>query len=361
MSKGGGAESVSNSQLRLKAVTLFEVGYLDRELPGSLGKLRSWVAKWKARWRRDSSISDRKRSGRPKVLSTRGKKLIDKIKYKRCKSVRNVAKELKGLGNEVSHVTVWNYIKKEKNWKSFKRPTIPYLTDTHQKKRLAFARKYEKLSAQDWENFVFSDECLKYLFHKPNKQNDTVWGSQEDNVPPVSSVKNSAKVMVWGAMGAYGLTKLHIIPKGKSITSEYYVDNILTKELKPALSRRGYLGRVTQTQLAMYPGSVVFVQDGAPPHTSARSQTWLQENVPNFIPKEEWPGNSPDLNPIENLWSIMDNEIYKDPIPKTMTSFRRRLHLAWARVSHETLQSLIHSMPDRLKNVIKNKGGPSYY
>lgn len=46
----------------------------------------------------------------------------------------------------------------------------------------------------------------------------------------------------------------------------------------------------------------------------------------------------------------MDSRIYKDPIPKTIASFRRRLHFAWPRVSHETLQNL---MPGGLKNFIK--------
>ena len=32
----------------------------------------------------------------------------------------------------------------------------------------------------------------------------------------------------------------------------------------------------------------VFQQDGAPAHTSKQTQEWLNENVPNFISKEEW-------------------------------------------------------------------------
>ena len=88
-------------------------------------------------------------------------------------------------------------------------------------KRLKFAREHVHLSAQDWENYIFSDESTKYLFHVPNRQDDTVWGSQSDNVPDVSCVKASAKVMVWGAMPVNGLSNLHIAPKRKCHRVEF--------------------------------------------------------------------------------------------------------------------------------------------
>ena len=90
------------------------------------------------------------------------------------------------------------------------------------RKRLQFAREHEHLSAQNWENYIFSDESTKYLFYVLNHQDDTVWGSQTENVPDVSCVKSSAKVMIWGAMGVSGFSNLHIVPTGKAVDSSYY-------------------------------------------------------------------------------------------------------------------------------------------
>ena len=53
----------------------------------------------------------------------------------------------------------------------------------------------------------------------------------------------------------------------------------------------------------------LFMQDGAPAHKAKLTQQWLRDrNIP-FIPQEEWPGNSPDLNPIENFWDILQQHV----------------------------------------------------
>ena len=106
---------------------------------------------------------------------------------------------------------------------------------------------------------------------------------------------------------------------------------------------------------------MTFVQDGVPPHTAKPTQAWCQANLPNFIEKAEWPAYSPDINPIENLWSIIDEFTCKDPIPKTMKELKRRLKLAWANIPFSTLQEFSYSMPKLLRSVIKNNGGHSGY
>jgi hypothetical protein len=52
-----------------------------------------------------------------------------------------------------------------------------------------------------------------------------------------------------------------------------------------------------------------FMQDHASSHDAKATQLWLTQNVPAFYGKEEWSAKSPDLNPIENLWSILEDKI----------------------------------------------------
>ena len=53
----------------------------------------------------------------------------------------------------------------------------------------------------------------------------------------------------------------------------------------------------------------LFMQDGAPAHKANLTQQWLRDRDIPFIPREEWPGNSPDLNPIENFWDILQQHV----------------------------------------------------
>ncbi len=64
-------------------------------------------------------------------------------------------------------------------------------------------------------------------------------------------------------MSAKALNKLHIVPSGKTIDTDYYIKKILKRELKPALSQRHTVGRISQRRLVSNPRRAVLVQDGA--------------------------------------------------------------------------------------------------
>jgi len=59
-------------------------------------------------------------------------------------------------------------------------------------------------------------------------------------------------------------------------------------------------------------------QDGARARTSKATIAWLGANIKHYIPPEERPPNSPDLSPIENVWSIMATAIYANPEPQSL-------------------------------------------
>ena len=102
----------------------------------------------------------------------------------------------------------------------------PLPTEAQKTKRLLFTREHRHWKFEDWSDVLFSDESPYQVFYVPNSCNDTVWGSQEENVPVASQVKFSPTVPVWGGMTATGLTRLHFVPQHTTINSEYYVNNI---------------------------------------------------------------------------------------------------------------------------------------
>ena len=70
----------------------------------------------------------------------------------------------------------------------------------------------------------------------------------------------------------------------------------------------------------------------------------------------DWPPNSPDLSPIENIWSILTTSVYRDPEPKNVVQLQCRLRQAWKTISEQILLNLIKPLLDRLNDVIKRKG-----
>ena len=96
----------------------------------------------------------------------------------------------------------------------------------------------------------------------------------------------------------------------------------------------------------------------APCHTAQVGESWLHENQIKCI---DWPGYSPDLNPIENLWSIMKGRLAKEP-SKNRNELIIRLKNMWVKeLSKDLFVKLAKSLPRRIKMVLDANGGHTKY
>ena len=75
-----------------------------------------------------------------------------------------------------------------------------------------------------------------------------------------------------------------------------------------------------------------------------------------------WPAQFPDLNPIEHLWFLLKRRLaeYPEP-PKGIIEFWERVQAEWEKIEVGKCQELIESMPRRVQEVIKAKGGYTSY
>ncbi|KAK0143188.1 Transposable element Tcb2 transposase [Merluccius polli] len=110
----------------------------------------------------------------------------------------------------------------------------------------------------------------------------------------------------------------------------------------------------------VYPSSDgYFQQDNAPCHKARIISDWFLEHDNEFTVLK-WPPQSPDLNPIEHLWDVVEREIrIMDVQPTNLQQLRDAIMSIWTKLSEECFQYLVESVPRRIKAVLKAKGGPT--
>ncbi|KAK4329006.1 hypothetical protein Pmani_000607 [Petrolisthes manimaculis] len=99
------------------------------------------------------------------------------------------------------------------------------------------------------------------------------------------------------------------------------------------------------------------MQDSAPAHRCKAVTKFLTDNN---IPVLDWPGNSPDLNPIENAWNKMKNTIAKK-LPTNINELKQALTKLWGDMDLSYFTNLATSMPNRIEMVISYKGNMTKY
>ena len=69
----------------------------------------------------------------------------------------------------------------------------------------------------------------------------------------------------------------------------------------------------------------------------------------------DWPSNSPDLNPIENVWRIMKIKVRKFH-PQNLIQLKSAILLSWRSLPKNLAQILVNSMPTRINKVLEVHG-----
>ena len=98
-------------------------------------------------------------------------------------------------------------------------------------------------------------------------------------VPVAKTVKKGAYVNIWGQFQQVGLA-IHSMPKGQTVNAEYYVEDILEKEVKPLLKRSKRTNEATTNKMVVNQRRFAFQQDGAPAQISEHPQDRCLQNLP---------------------------------------------------------------------------------
>ncbi len=123
-------------------------------------------------------------------------------------------------------------------------------------------------------------------------------------------------------------------------------------------SKGWWTGPCTVRAMALKMGrGWVFQHDNDPKHTAKATKEWLKKK---HIKVLEWPSQSTDLNPIENLWSELKVRAAKRQ-PRNLNDLERICEEEWDKIPPEMCANLVANYKERLTSVIANKGFATKY
>ena len=287
--------------------------------------------------------------GRPKKITDQTCKLIARqLNTGTLLTMKDAIREIRNRDESQVHRTTVQRNLKNYGVKAWVKPKKPKLEPHQRHARLAFARRHEKWTIDQWKNVMFSDESSISRMGSFGRQYfyaDRQHKRLEPHQVKETKQAGGGKIMVWGCMTYHGLGDLSWIP-GK-INSDDYITVLMDYVLQ---SRDWY---------EMDRSTFIFQQDNASIHTAHKVRDYFAKERLTVL---EWPPNSPDLNPIENLWAIIKQRLDElETRPKNMDELWENVQEVWTKITKEEIEKLYGSLPDRVQQVLKRKGGYSNY
>ncbi|KAJ6254054.1 transposable element-related [Anaeramoeba flamelloides] len=330
-------QEINERILKLKIVKLRKRGLSRSKVALKLGITIKKVRYWEKKYDLKGTIESTKPTGRKSIKTQEISDIIEtETKNNRtlsCERLSNLLKESHDI--EMSGTSVWR-IREALKFK-YKAPKVkPKLTEQSKIKDSILLNTIWK-NKQIGKKVVFTDETWFYL-ESLNGFIWRQWGENDDSVYREKE-KYGKKIMFFGGINSNWMSTLIKCPK--IVNSESYQNNIISR------------CRVFSDMDKEYgQWNWLLMQDGAPAHTSNSTKEYLSNKC---LVLKNWPPNSPDLNPIENLWGIMGRRISKES-PNSERKLELIVRKVWKNIEWEVIENLINSMEKRLRLVVELNG-----
>ena len=334
---------------RVSIVKLSRLGYSINQISNILNVSRMLAWKWsnfekfKGKGFRNKKFTDEERQ----FLC---EKANGKTTIKDGASTRNLKKEFYSkFKKSISHTTIGNILNTGLT-KPLRIVNTFLLTDLHKEKRKKFA-EFITNNNINADNIFFTDECRVVLIPKLNKQNNYIRYSKEDRknrfMPEIQNKRENEtfkfeqSIMIAGGVCKYGLSSL-IFCSGIQNNYSYKQFLLFMKNDMEKIKKDNNLQE-----------NLIFQQDNAACHTSRDSKYAIEVLFgKDYI---EWPPNSPDLSPIENVWAIIKEKLEKRSI-KNLDDLRENIMDIWAKFPVSLCEKICDKFKDKIKYVEKYGG-----
>lgn len=322
--------------LKEKIIEAYKAGHPQSTIKNNFGVTKQVVSRIIKNFRLRGRVVNLKRGGRKRKTTKQLDRRIKRISQQNPRlSANQILAELDE--SNVSSRTIQRRLV-EVGLPARRPAKKPLLSKKNIDARMLFATRHVHWTVKEWQNVLFSDECkfnifgsdgLRVIRRPVNKRLDPKYVS--------GTVKHGGgNIMVWGCFSAYGIGPIHRI---EGTMDRFMYRNILQDVMLPYAEWE-------------MPLKFTYQHDNDPKHTAKIVKQWFRENNMSVL---TWPGQSPDLNPIENLWEIVKTKVRQKNITNRDQLFQE-IQSVWNSIDDDVISKLIASMPKRCQQVIDNKG-----
>ncbi|KAK3519768.1 hypothetical protein QTP70_003892 [Hemibagrus guttatus] len=204
---------------------------------------------------------------------------------------------------------------------------VSMLTPVHCRKRQQWAREHQNWTTEQWKKVAWSDES-RFLLHPVDGRVHVRVLPGEHMTPGCTMGRRRAgggSVLLW-AMFCW-----------ETLGPAIHVDVTLTRSTYLSI----VADHVHPFMETLFPdGCGLFQQDNALCHKAEMVQEWFDDHNNQFEVLTP-PPNSPDLNPIQHLWDVLDKQVPSMEALKDLTY--------WCQILQHTFRDLVESMPRQKK------------
>ena len=355
---------------RFHAAHLIADGHSPTEASKMTGFKASECLKWAKRMEQTGGVDDLPRAGRPPKVTGPVSKTLKRLALE-CKpgvGSKDVAAKLREKTGVALSARCVRRSLGAQGLKFSRVKAEPRLTPPMKAKRVTWAERNRDIP---WEKVVFTDSKYFYGSYTPDKvKNLKAWS--KEGVPRRVPVDKHAtlKCHVYGGITIHGATELHYATGTTGYKSNFVYATgkakgtphrgVCKREYKEILESGGYGAEVGLLEEARALFMVAeeeddwfFQQDQPKIHVGCEDV--ILRSAPNCL---EWPGNSPDLSIIENVWAEVERILWKKFTWHNLAEFKGALNSAWREVTENAAYRarLFASMPKRLEKVIAGRG-----
>ena len=246
------------------------------------------------------------RSGRSTKLSAEAKSFIELMMRKNDEATSTQIQKKLTKHGIIVHPSTVRRSRNKLGWTLQRTAYCQLIKDVNKVKRLEYALQIME-SGDTFHNVVFSNECSVSL----QQYRRTCYRKVGEPTKKKPKPKHPLKVHVWAGISRHRATKICIF------------DGIMDAELYCNILQTTLVPFIHET----LPGHR-FMQDNDPKHTSRRARAFLEETGINW-----WrtPPESPDLNPIENLWHELKFYLETKVKAQTKQELVARIKKFWGR------------------------------